>query len=253
MPSILIADAFKSSLVMTSEVFKDKLPGANILIVKDAESCIKAARESKPDLVVVDFDLPDADGISLTKALRKEFVGPVIITAFPNEEIENAIETELFAYNDSLSWVRKPIKSKDLGRVIDDFLLEKKRVTRRFLTELKAEVIGHGSGKGKRAPKAEGRIINIGIGGALVKLEESVKVKVGEEMVLKFSFQDHFKKQKKRAEKMASELLIGSSKLKAKVVWTDKAKKQAGFTFGDLTESNLKSLEFFLKSATEEV
>ena len=48
-------------------------------------------REMRPDGVIVDVGLPDADGIELTKQLLSEFPGLVVLILSMHEEIEYAV------------------------------------------------------------------------------------------------------------------------------------------------------------------
>ena len=151
MSTILIVDAYKSSLVMTSEIFKDKILGATIFIAKNGKECLDLVNEHIFDMIVVDFDLPDADGITLTKLLRKVYPGPILLTAFPDKNVKHAIETELSHYYDVSGWLKKPLKCDDLCEKIDQFLHEKKRVRKRYSTEIEALLTGKGAGQIGRA------------------------------------------------------------------------------------------------------
>lgn len=266
MPSILIADAYKSSLVMTSEVFKDKILGATILIAKTGKECLALAEQEKFDMIVVDFDLPDADGINLTKMLRKVYSGPILLTAFPDVVIKKAIESELFPYKDVSEWIEKPVSAEVLSAKIDRYLLDGERVRKRYQTSLDVMLVGKGAGRGKRAPKVKGNVINLSIGGALLKLDNQLKMKIGEEVSLNLGIQagtgpernvDASKKPARKKD-ATSELASKSSpaskgltKIKAKIAWANKSKKEAGLYFENLTENHRKVLENLLKSSEE--
>ena len=186
--SVHIIDSSKPSLVMSSEVFKDKIPGALVsfsLTAKDGLTAIasKTGRDA-PDVVVVDFDLPDADGVSLIRELRKTYKGPIILTAFPGTVVQQAVQDELFHYNDSCAWVSKPVKSEDLEQRIDQFLVNRYRLGRRFDVEYPMLLVGKGAGRGKRAPKFDGQMVNISMGGACVELATPAKLKAGEEFLV---------------------------------------------------------------------
>src|SRR3954466_721555 len=56
----------------------------------DAERGMEMVREMQPDAVVVDIQLPGADGIELTKQLLHEFPHLVIVTLSASEEPEMA-------------------------------------------------------------------------------------------------------------------------------------------------------------------
>ena len=82
MPSILIADACKASLVMTSEAIKDNFTGAVVSIVNKGLDCLEQIKEKKFDLIIMDFELPDTDAITLTKLTRKFNNTPILLYLF---------------------------------------------------------------------------------------------------------------------------------------------------------------------------
>ena len=101
MAIILIADSCKPSVVMSSEVFKDKLPGSVVHVAGTGKECLELLVQVKPDMCVVDFDLPDADGVTLITAMRKLYKGPILLTAFPDKIVKDAVDADLFAFNDA--------------------------------------------------------------------------------------------------------------------------------------------------------
>lgn len=250
MPRILIADASKSSLVMTSEVFKDKLPGAAIDVAVSGNQCLDMLPLNVYDMIVVDFDLPDADGVTLTKVVRKQFNGPILLTAFPEEIVDLAINKELFVYHDSCMWIAKPVKFDTLAEKIDLFLINKKRLCKRFQTDIATLMVGKGAGRGKRAPKVKGSIVNMGIGGALITLNESLRMKIGDEVMITFDMP--VIGQKTEFDEIdLSKIQNGPSKIKAKIAWTNKKRNQAGIQFDNLTDQHRKSLEIILRKSEE--
>jgi two-component system sensor histidine kinase TorS len=124
MTKILVADTCKSSLVMTTEIFKDRIPGCGVAIVGTGEECVNGASTEKFDMIIADFDLPDTDGVNLTHVLRKVYDGPILLTAFPEKIVEEAIQEELFSYRDSTSWIPKPVKFDVLEKKIEAFILQ---------------------------------------------------------------------------------------------------------------------------------
>ena len=245
MTSVMIVDAYKSSLVMTSEVFKDKILGVDIDIARSGEECLEKLEEkSSYDMLVVDFDLPDTDGICLVKLLRQRVSVPILLTAYLNNNIKDAIQDELFAYDDVSKVISKPINPDILFDMINNFLIERKRFQKRYASTLSAMLVGKGEGRGKRSPKVKGDLINISIGGALIKLEDTCKMKIGDEVGINISLNN---------EEASNREVIsaGVAKLKAKIAWADKSKKQAGVYFDKLSDRHRKAIESILKNSTE--
>lgn len=271
MPVILIADACKPSLVMSSEVFKDKIAGATILVATSGKQCLAMLNESKPDMCVIDFDLPDTDGITLIAAMRKTYDGPILLTAYPDKVIKDAIANDLFAWGDAGGWVPKPVKFDILSEKIDKFLLDKHRIGRRFDVVIETLIIGKGAGRGKRAPKVRGKTVNLSLGGACVELDAPLKVDSGEEMTVALNFPmdeaDHTEpaplaakpaktlsktlKSKAQKEPMGSIDLDGApseARLRCTIAWVDRKCTKAGIKFSRLTDFQRKGLEDLLRS-----
>jgi DNA-binding NarL/FixJ family response regulator len=57
----------------------------------DAAQGMELVREIRPDAVVVDIELPGADGIELTKDLLREFPHLIVITLSAHQEPEMAL------------------------------------------------------------------------------------------------------------------------------------------------------------------
>lgn len=262
MTKVVIADQVKSSLVMTSEIFKDKIPGCTVFIAKTGLETIQIIEAEKPDMAIIDFDLPDVDGISLTHVLRKIHSGPILMTAYPDKVVTEAVNEELFAYDDVSGWIKKPVKFDSLAEKITHFLIKKRRLTKRYDTDLEAMLVGKGAGRGKRAPKVSGNMIKISMNGALVDLEETSQMKIGDEITVNIEFPVETKsatkkkttakkKTSKKASSKKAKVETKTSKFKATIAWTNKKKNQAGVEFA-LTDSQKKQLESTLRSKTQD-
>ena len=265
MTTILIADSSKPSLVMTSEIFKDKIPGAVVHVANNGTEALEKMSLFPPDMIVVDFDLPDVDGASLVEAIRKSFRGPVLMTAFPDSIVSKAVDDMLFTYNDASGYLQKPIKFDELAKKIDKFLIERHRLGRRFDTEVPTQLVGKAAGRGKRAPKVTGRIVNISLGGACVELDSNQgKVKKAQEFILTLPMFDEKPTKaipgatKKAATKTTAakkataqkKKAVGpETKVKATVAWVN-PQGQIGLQFGKLTELQKKELETILRAAS---
>ncbi|MEI6399603.1 MAG: hypothetical protein WCO71_12610, partial [Pseudomonadota bacterium] len=152
--TVHIIDPSKPSLVMSSEVFKDKIPGTLVsfsLTAKDglAHVLSKVGSET-PDALVVDFNLPDADGVTLIKELRKFYKGPIFMTAYPDKIVDYAVQEELFHYHDACCWVPKPVRYEALEARIEQFLVNRHRLGKRFDVSFPSLLVGKGEGRGKR-------------------------------------------------------------------------------------------------------
>lgn len=260
MPTILIADSCKPSLVMSSEVFKDKISGSTILIANNGKECLEIMEKEKPDMCVVDFDLPDTDGVTLIHALRKTYKGPILLTAFPDKIVKEAVADNLFIYNDSGAWIKKPVRFDDLAEKIDQFLLDKHRLVKRFDMEIETLIVGKGAGRGKRAPKVAGKIINLSMGGVCIELDELMKMKKDEELTVSMAMPKAESKVKTSTTAKSKTTIKATKKktdtaevkLKCSLAWIDRKNLKAGFAFQKLSDIQKRGIENLLRDSSIE-
>jgi CheY-like chemotaxis protein len=247
MTTVLIADSCKPSLVMTSEVFKDKIMGTVVDVAATGKEALDYLIARRPDLCVVDFDLPDVDGPALVEAMRRVYDGPILMTAYPSDIVKQAVVENLFAYQDASAWIPKPINFDDLSEKIDRFLVSKHRLERRFNASFMTQLVGKAAGRGKRAPKVDGKVLNISLGGACVKLQGPLKVKKSQELTMSIELPAQDEEGKSATARKKKTLAASESKIKAKVAWIN-SKGEVGLQFGKLTDVQRKQLEVYFKT-----
>lgn len=248
MTTVLIADACKPSLVMTSEVFKDKIPGTVVDVAVTGKDALEYLANKKPDVCVVDFDLPDVDGPALVEAMRKVYNGPILMTAYPNAIVKQAVEENLFAYSDASAYIQKPVTFDALSDMIDKYLVNKSRLEKRFETAFDTELVGKAEGRGKRAPKVTGTIMNISLSGAKVKLAGGGKVKKTQEVTMSIEFPAETQEKKKKTAGASAGASSGASeaKIKATVAWIN-TKGEVGLQFAKLSDVQKRVLENYFR------
>ncbi|MFK7872051.1 MAG: PilZ domain-containing protein [Oligoflexales bacterium] len=234
MARILIADRYKSSVVMTSEVFKDTLSGVEITLASTGNECLDLVKADPEgfEMIVVDFDLPDTDAVVLTQSLKKITGKPIIMTAFAHPVVKKYIQEELFYYSDSCAWVPKPIRSEKLKEVVTRFVLQKKRTLKRYSVDATAVVVGQGAGRGKRAPKLQGQIVDIGVNGLGVEFDEAGAFKKGDEVTIHLS------------------CVEGGAlppRVKGKLAWFRAKDGRAGIEFQKLMDTQRRAIEAYLR------
>lgn len=139
MKRILIADASKASLVMTSEVFKDHFPGVQVVVARTSADAIELAKTSgELDAFIIDYDLPDRDGAYTAARLKKMHQQPILITAFDRPDVQESIDRELSAFDDCLSWLKKPVKTELVVSLAQRFIEGKHRCQRRLACSIPA-------------------------------------------------------------------------------------------------------------------
>jgi DNA-binding response OmpR family regulator len=81
-----------------------------VLPVGDGAAALAAARQEKPDLVVLDLNLPGLDGLDVCRALRRESNVPIIMLTARAEEMDRLIGLELGADD----YIVKPFSPREL-------------------------------------------------------------------------------------------------------------------------------------------
>lgn len=84
--------------------------GFRTLPIHDGVSALAAARQEKPDLIVLDLNLPGLDGIDLCRALRRESSVPIIMLTARVEETDRLIGLEVGADD----YITKPFSPREL-------------------------------------------------------------------------------------------------------------------------------------------
>jgi len=124
---------------------RDYLERANFRVVDalDGVAALAATRSERPDLVVLDLNLPGMDGLDVCRALRRESNVPIIMLTARVEETDRLIGLELGADD----YITKPFSPREL-------VLRVKAVLRRVagddyqpgllrLADLEIDLAGH--------------------------------------------------------------------------------------------------------------
>lgn len=84
--------------------------GYQVLSAADGHTAVAAARRDKPDLIVLDLNLPGMDGLDVCRAIRRESDVPIIMLTARVEETDRLIGLELGADD----YVVKPFSPREL-------------------------------------------------------------------------------------------------------------------------------------------
>ncbi|GIW10685.1 MAG: Fis family transcriptional regulator [Dehalococcoidia bacterium] len=81
----------------------------------DGQTAINLARQTRPDLVIMDIRMPDLDGIEAARILTREKIAPVLLlTAYSQQElVDGAKEAGVVGY------LVKPFREPDLKPAIE--------------------------------------------------------------------------------------------------------------------------------------
>jgi two-component system alkaline phosphatase synthesis response regulator PhoP len=84
--------------------------GFGVVTAGDGATALAAFRHEKPDLVVLDLNLPGMDGLDVCRALRRESDVPIIMLTARVEEMDRLIGLELGADD----YISKPFSPREL-------------------------------------------------------------------------------------------------------------------------------------------
>lgn len=115
-PIVLIAEDSHDTRVMLKRAFE--LKGYSVIEAADGNEALEAVRKSRPNLILVDLNMPVVDGLETVKKIRKleapgEQVPIVAITAFDVYGMkEAALEIGCNTY------LSKPLDMEELDRTL---------------------------------------------------------------------------------------------------------------------------------------
>jgi len=84
--------------------------GFQVQIAADGTTALAIARHERPDLVVLDLNLPGTDGLDVCRALRRESEVPIIMLTARIDEVDRLIGLELGADD----YITKPFSPREL-------------------------------------------------------------------------------------------------------------------------------------------
>ena len=84
--------------------------GFRVFAASDGKTALAVARHERPDLIVLDLNLPEMDGLDVCRALRRESDVPIIMLTARVEEADRLIGLELGADD----YVTKPFSPREL-------------------------------------------------------------------------------------------------------------------------------------------
>jgi len=84
--------------------------GFRVVTAADGEMALVVARHERPDLIVLDLNLPEMDGLDVCRALRRESDVPIIMLTARVEETDRLIGLELGADD----YITKPFDMHEL-------------------------------------------------------------------------------------------------------------------------------------------
>lgn len=84
--------------------------GFRVVMAADGTTALAVARHERPDLIVLDLNLPELDGLDVCRALRRESDVPIIMLTARVDEADRLIGLELGADD----YITKPFSPREL-------------------------------------------------------------------------------------------------------------------------------------------
>ena len=122
MAKILYIEDIQDNVTLVERIVTSR--GHEFMSADNAEKGLEMAFDIKPDLILLDLGLPDADGQTLSVWLRNdptlELIPIIVLTAWPEEVVRHTVE----AYNLD-GYLCKPFTLVQLVQTIDNVLNKK--------------------------------------------------------------------------------------------------------------------------------
>jgi DNA-binding response OmpR family regulator len=91
-------------------VYNLERQGYQVDFASDGNDAVRAARQAKPDLILLDIMLPGIDGFEVCRILRREMTAPIIFLTAKDEEIDRIIGLEIGGDD----YILKPFSMREL-------------------------------------------------------------------------------------------------------------------------------------------
>lgn len=108
------------------KVIEKALGKYQLILSNNAEDGLNQAREEKPDLIVLDMNLPGMDGVEMCKVLKDEPDLKEVPVVFLTSEDNPTLMVEAFE-SDAENYLTKPINSTVLSSQVKAILEEQKQ------------------------------------------------------------------------------------------------------------------------------
>ena len=117
-PKVLLIEDNPGDALLTTEALEAAIPGCAVTVVDNGADALDAVRADRPDLILLDLNLPGMSGHDVLAAIRADTATrrlPVVVLSSSGEtnDVERAYEATANSY------IQKPGHVDDLERVIE--------------------------------------------------------------------------------------------------------------------------------------
>jgi len=113
-PIVLVVDDSKVSRTVVGGHIKTRLPDAEVIEAADGPAALAAARLHRPDLVVLDINMPGISGLDVAQQLQEE--RPDILIALLTANIQVTVQMKAAALGAAI--FRKPAKIDVVDQIL---------------------------------------------------------------------------------------------------------------------------------------
>ena len=88
--NILIVDDEATALRDLSRVMRKTVPEAEIFTARDSDTALEVCKEKSIDVVFLDIQMPDMDGLALAEKMKEisPLINIIMVTAYPNYALD---------------------------------------------------------------------------------------------------------------------------------------------------------------------
>ncbi len=130
---LVVDDELKVGELIKAYLDKD---GYDVFLSGDGRDALDKARNYKPDLIVLDLNLPEIDGIEVFRTVRTFSDVPVIMVTARDDEVDKIVGLQLGADD----YVTKPFSPRELAARVGAVLRRYSEVTKGTLRVLTGEL-----------------------------------------------------------------------------------------------------------------
>jgi len=105
---LLVEDEPKVCELIKAYLVKD---GDDVVIAGDGKTAVEKAQTYQPDLILLDLNLPELDGLEVCRQIRKQSNVPIIMLTARDEEVDKVVGLEIGADD----YVTKPFSPRELS------------------------------------------------------------------------------------------------------------------------------------------
>ena len=97
--------------ILTSVSIALEREGYNVITYRDGVSALSAFKKSRPDLFIIDLEMPRMDGMEMLRRLRQTSKIPVILLTSKNDDVDEVLGLKMGADD----FIRKPFSQRVLA------------------------------------------------------------------------------------------------------------------------------------------